>query len=247
MRLQLAIVLMSATLAYGQNDDVVSPDRPSFSGSSHIVPSGHLQLEGGAGRVRFGSGSSDDVGELLVRAGISDRIEIRAVLPSYDLARTPGVRLSGASDASIEAKALLKAGGRSAFGVLVSAELPTGSRSVSEHRLQPGATFIWDLNISKSLSLTTNTTYSRATSSGERYNYRSGVSTLNLALPANVGVFAEFYAFNAPGAPTQKYTAGGATWTIRKRTAIDISGGLGLSNDAHGPDRYCSIGVSRLF
>jgi len=41
--------------------------------------------------------------------------------------------------------------------------------------------------------------------------------------------------------------ATGGSWTIKKRTAIDLSTGFGIGNHAHGPDYYFGIGISRLF
>src|SRR5882672_4283615 len=96
------IVLACSSMAYGQDDGTVSPDRPSFSTGAHIVPVGRVQLEGGASQQRFGDIKSFDVGEMLVRVGLSSRLEVRAGLPSYVETTTNGVKLSGADDALIE-------------------------------------------------------------------------------------------------------------------------------------------------
>jgi Putative MetA-pathway of phenol degradation len=233
--------------ALSQSADLVNSDRPSFSTSTHIVPARHVQLEGGDTRARYGPSTSNVFGELLVRIGVSERIEVRAGIPSYISIEDSTSRVSGADDSLVEGKFLLKSGSRLSLGALASAVLPTGSHSVAEHSFRPRSTFIADINVSKSVSVTSNASYARSTSNGVRFNDVSGVSTANFALPSNLGLFTEFYAFNQLGGRAQKYAASGFEWTIGKYLEIDASGGFGIRNGAHGPDRYYGAGISRLF
>jgi len=237
--------LMSA--AHAQDEDTVNPDRPSASTSTHIVAARHIQLEGGISRSRFGAGNSNQFGELLVRAGVSKRVEVRAGIPSFLTSEIPPSRVTGADDMLIEGKFLLKSGDTLALGALATAILPTGTHSVAEHTFQPGSTFIADINVAKSVSVTANAGYSRATSNGARFNSISGVSTVNFALPSKLSLFTEVYAFNQLDDRTQKYAGTGLAWIVGKRLEIDASGGIGLRNHAHGPDRYYGAGISRLF
>ena len=245
--LSLVIVLACSSILYGQDDGTVAPDRPSFSTGAHIVPAGRVQVEGGASQRRFGDTSGYDVGELLVRVGLSSRIEVRAGLPTYAETKTDGVRLSGTLDSYIGGKILLKSGDRGAVSVLGSAILPTGSRRVDEHSFQPGGILISDVNISKKIVVTTNVGYFRTSWQQERHDLTFAVSTLNFALTRNINIYSEFYAQNLRHTWIHRYAAAGGSWTIRKRTAFDFSGGAGLWNEAHGPDYYFGIGISRLF
>ena len=241
------IILACSSMLYGQDDGTVGPDRPSFSTGAHIVPAGRVQVEGGAGQRRFGDTSGYDVGELLVRVGLASRFEVRVGLPSYAETKTDGVRVDGATDSAIGGKILLKSGDKGAVSVLGSAILPTGARRIDEHAFQPGGTLISDVNISKKIVVTTNVGYIYTSSQGERHDLTFAVSTLNFALTKNISIYSEFYAQNLRHTLILRYAATGGSWTIRKRTAIDFSGGFGLYNHAHGPDYYFGIGISRLF
>lgn len=243
----IGVFICSVSISLAQDEITVNPDRPSFSTSTHIVAAGHVQTEGGIAHARFGPVSSNEFGELLVRAGISKRFEARAAIPSVLTSSFASSRITGVEDMGIEGKFLLKSGDRLALGALASASLPTGSRSVAEHTFQPGSTFIADVTVSKSVSITSNASYSRATNDGMRFNAVSGVSTANFSLPSNLSVFTEFYAYNQPNERTQKYAASGLSWIIHKRFEIDTSGGIGVRNGAHGPDRYYGAGISRIF
>jgi hypothetical protein len=243
----LVIVLACSSMLYGQDDGTVGPDRPSFSTGAHIVPTGRVQVEGGASQRRFGDTSGYDVGELLLRVGLFSRFEVRVGLPSYAETKTDGVRLTGTTDSSIGGKILLKSGDKGAVSVLATAILPTGARRIDEHAFQPGGTLISDVNISKKIVVTTNVGYFYTSWQGERHDLTFAVSTLNFALTKNINIYSEFYAQNLRHTWIHRYAATGGSWTIRKRTAIDLSGGWGIGNHAHGPDYYYGIGISRLF
>jgi outer membrane putative beta-barrel porin/alpha-amylase len=244
----LLLTVRTCTLPlYSQDNNTVSPDRPSFSTGAHIVPAGRVQVEGGASQRRFGDKSGYDVGELLVRVGLWSRFEVRLGLPSYAETRAEGVRLAGTTDSYIGGKILLKSGDKGAVSVLGSAILPTGSRRVDEHSFQPGGILISDVNISKKIVVTTNVGYYRVSFEDERHDLTFAVSTLNFALTKNINIYSEFYAQNLRHTWIHRYAATGGAWTIRKRTALDWSAGFGLYNQAHGPDYYYGIGISHLF
>jgi hypothetical protein len=249
MKIGLVMVLFLAcsSLVYAQSADTVSPDRPSFSNGAHIVPVGGVQIEAGMGRSRFGDTIGYDLGELLLRVGLTSRIEVRAGVPSYLVSRNSGVRSSGADDVRLEGKFLLKSGERGAVALLTTAILPSGTRSVAEHKFQPGATLISDVNVTKKIVVTTNAGYFRASGAGTRYHSTFGVSTVNFTISNSVQAYSEFYALNHQHGWLRRYAATGITWNVERKTAIDLGAGIGLANHAHGPDRYVSVGISHLF
>jgi hypothetical protein len=243
----IALMLALGTYVSAQDVDTVNPDRPSFSTSTYVVAEKHTQLEGGFTRLRFGSLTSYEIGQVFVRVGVSKHVEIRGGVPSYLVGNGPAGRVTGADDALVESKLLFMSGRRVALGALASATLPTGARDVAEHTFQPGATFIADVTASKCVSLTTNAGYTRATAAGIRYDAVSGVLTANVSVSSRTGFFTEFFAFNQPHDTPQKYVGFGGALRIGKRTSIDASGGFGIRNRAGGPDRYFGAGISQFF
>ena len=240
----IGLIFLSISLGFAQDVDTVNPDRPSFSTSTHTVAKGEVQIEGGFTRLRSGSAVGYDVGQILVRDGVSKRVELRVGVPSYEIVDVPEGRATGADDVLVETKVLLMSRKRVALGALASASFPTGSREVAEHTFQPGATLITDITVSDAVSVTCNAGYSRATTSGLRYNSVSGVSTANVSLSSTVSAFTEFFAFNQFHDRAQKYVGVGAALRIGKRASIDASGGFGIRNRFDGPDRYFGAGIS---
>ncbi len=243
-----AILLTCSSIAYAQSAGIISPDRPRFSTSSHIVSPGQLQLEGGVGTRRYGDTTGYHIGELFARIGISNHVEVRVGVPSYVESETAGVRKTGWDDLFLEGKFYVQTRDRLAYGFLASAVLPTGTHVVAEHKFQPGGTFVSDLTVSKVVSVTSNVGYRWASNNGDRYHYTFAASTINIALSPNVTLFTDFYLFHQVQGGVQKYGASGLGWTVKKKTEFDASAGFGFpGNDAHGPDRYFKIGMSRLF
>jgi len=244
----IAVLWLCSGVAFGQNSNTVNPDRPSFSSSTHVVPRGHLQIEGGGGWRRYGDTTGYEIGELFVRTGITDHVEFRVGIQSYLETETAGVRKTGANDLFLEGKFYVQTRDRLAYGFLANAVLPTGTHTVAEHKFQPGGTLVSDLTVSKVVTVTSNVGYSYASNNGDRYHYTFAVSTINIALRSDLNLFTEFYLFHQSGGGVQKYGASGLEWAVKQKTAFDVSAGFGLpGNHAHGPDRYFRIGMSRLF
>ena len=133
------------------------------------------------------------------------------------------------------------------FAVLAEAMLPTGSRNVAEHTFQPSGTFISDFTVSKVIGVTANASYSRSTDTGVRFNDFTGVVTVNYSMSSSWSAFTEVFGSNSHNGFPNRYAGAGITKTIRKHTALDASGGVGLGNDVHGPDYYWGFGISHLF
>ncbi len=224
-----------------------SADRPGFSTPTGIVPLGHIQLEGGATASRTGDARGYSFGELLVRVPASKRVEVRVGVPSYLVMREKGQRSAGADDSFVETKIRLASGKKATYALLLNAVLPTGSRRVAEHRLQPGVNLAADLTLSRTVGVTLNLSAVDASSGGQRFGQVAAISSFNFTLSPKTGAFAELYAASQHDGPAQKYADGGFTYLLSPRTQIDASAGVGLGNKAGGPDYFYGLGLARLF
>ena len=225
----------------------IAADRPGFSTPTGIVPLGHFQLEAGASAARSGGERDYSFGQLLVRVPVCSRAEVQLGVPSYLVARAGGQRVSGGDDTFVQAKIRLAAGPKAVYGLLLNSSLPTGSRTVAEHKYQPGAALAADYVLDATTGLTLNLGGSRASQSGQRFSQVYGAASLGFTLTPKTGAFAEAFAFNQPGGPTQKYADGGFTYLLNPRTQLDISSAIGLGNKAGGPDYSYGAGIARLF
>ncbi|BCM92093.1 hypothetical protein IAD21_03972 [Abditibacteriota bacterium] len=236
-----------------QSDDIeLSTDRPGFLTSTDVVPKGHIQLESGIMAERSGDDRSYSFGQLLVRVPVSSRAEARVGVPSYLVSRSGGMRDTGADNVFLEGKYLLASRKNASYAILVNAFLPTGSRRVTTREFQPGVNLAADYTFCDKVGATFNVGAVRtadddsATGSTSHSTQLFGAASFNFTLSPKTGAFAELYAEGGDG-PTQKYVDGGFTYLLNPRTQLDASAGVGLGNDAGGPDYFYAVGVSRLF
>ena len=148
----LAVTLIAQAPVHGQDQPAAadtSPtivtDRPSFTNSSIVVPSGSLQFENGFLETYNQGQGVVDGPETLLRFGIATKTELRFTVPDYfyntDNGGGPG---SGFGDMIIGMKQQF---GPTPGGFDVSATLflsfPTGAKTVSSSGYDPGLQVAW--------------------------------------------------------------------------------------------------------
>lgn len=119
----------------------IEPDRPDLSDSAKTAPPGAVQIEAGLGYARSSVGGSPDerrlVGEALLRAGLTERLEVR-------LGGEPFVRVRGAEEdtghgditVGLKYRFLDAQDGAwwPALGIVPSAKLPVASEPIGSER-----------------------------------------------------------------------------------------------------------------
>lgn len=121
----------------------IDTDRPDRTDGTFTLPRGTAQAEGGHTYSRADGTSEHDFGEVLVRAGLSARSEIRVGLNSYAVTDDGSVRVQGMQDALVGMKVRL-AEGTERFSlwhpgaaVIATTTVPTGAAPWRVGTLQP--------------------------------------------------------------------------------------------------------------
>jgi hypothetical protein len=150
----LAFIAAGLAPLHGQDQTVVDTapaaivtDRPTFTNSSIVVPSGSLQAENGFLETDSHEQNIADGPETLVRFGIAKKTELRFTAPDYYYNLNGGG--SGFGDLAVGVKQQL---GPTPGGFDVSATLflsfPTGTRAVSSGGYDPGLQVAWSHGLS---------------------------------------------------------------------------------------------------
>jgi|SRR5271169_2785472 len=152
----LAFILAGLVPVHGQ-DQPASPntwgpivtDRPAFTNSSVVVPSGSFQAENGSLVTNNQGQSIADGSETLVRFGVATRTELRFTVPDYYYNLNGSGRSSGFGDLAVGVKEQL---GPRPGGFDVSATLflscTTGADGVSTGGYDPGLQLAWSHGLS---------------------------------------------------------------------------------------------------
>lgn len=253
----LAAVLITGTAlpAASQQSDLepepLVTDRPDFTESAVTVAPGKVQLESGYTFTRVDTEQEHTLGEVLLRVGVAERVEVRLGVNSFAFTRTPGDTDSGLEDASLGVKVRLADTPerfrltRPGIALLAGTTLPTGGGAFGESTLQPEATLALAWPVSERIGLASNVGYAYASEGGDRFNQFSGSVTLAYALAERLGSYVEAYGFalDRGDGPDTGFVNGGLTYLLTNDLQFDVRAGVGLN--AVEPDYFAGLGFAR--
>ncbi len=225
------LVCVCATPANAQD---LATDRPDFTESAVVIPTHSIQVEGGFTWEQSSSDVRALAGpELLIRWGLTPRIELRLGFPGY-LALRNHTDLDGFVDSSLGTKLQIvtDAKGWDVAGI-VAVSLPTGAESLTSDGWDPGLTVTAAREIWTMWSLGTQLTVESTTEGQHRATNWTGTAVLGTSLGSAevVGLFVELAA-SVPQYGSSAITFHhGYTWLVRPLFQLDIHAGVGL-NDA---------------
>jgi hypothetical protein len=214
-------------------------DRPDFTESAISVDPGRVQLETGLTRTEAGELQTTNLGEVLVRIGWTDRLELRLGVNSYVSVDGPDGSDSGFEDSTVGIKLELKrpAGGAGKsvpeIAMLLDTTLPTGTADSSQSGLQPRLILAFGWTLSETLSLGVNFGASYASADDARFFEGSGSVALGIALSESWGAFVEYYGFHpeSSGGESTHFGDTGLTFLISDDFQLDLRIGGAFSGD----------------
>ncbi|MCA1856545.1 transporter [Massilia oculi] len=251
--LLLAALLLCAT-SPAHSQDTIATDRPDFVESSNVVGNGRLQVETSVlferdrqGPVRARSLATPT----LLRYGIGDSLELRLETDGRVDARlsAPGLRERerGYADTALGLKwhALDAAGAMPSVGVLLHADLDSGSRAFRGQGLRPSLRVVgeWEPDDGYSLGLMPGIGVER--DEGGRYRYGILGVVLGKSFGERLRGFAEValpqIARSAHGGTQASFDLGGA-YLLSSTVQLDAMLSRGLNSRT--PDLALTIGLS---
>jgi hypothetical protein len=211
-----------------------SAERPGFTNGTDTVPPGHYQLElgltysnGSGWQTRLGDGAQ-------VRLPITDHLEGRLGIPAYVWQSQEGGGVtSGFNDSGLSLKWRFLDGTprRPSLALILGTNLPTGSKDIDTHFLEPQTSLQAAYGLSDKWNLSGSATYLDARDGDQHFDQYGASANLGYAATDAVGVFGEVFRLSATGAGQSgaNYLDGGITYLIGNRTQIDLNSGVGLS------------------
>jgi hypothetical protein len=246
----LLAALQKFSVAQDSSPEALVTDRPDFTESTETVKLGRLQLEGGYTFTRVSNNKEHTLGELLLRVGAWQRLELRIGINSYALMRSPSGNASGFHDVLLGVKAKLVQGSerfglnRPNVAVIVATTLPTGSDAFRETQLQPEVRIALGLDLSTRLALASNLNYAYASEEAERFSQFSGSISFGYTLTERSGTYLEYFSFvpSIKEGPNSKHLNAGLTYLVNYNYQLDVRVGIGLNGET--PDYFFGFGAS---
>jgi hypothetical protein len=224
----------------------ISADRPGFGDGTATVAPGTFQA--GLGYAFNGNGiNSHELGQLLLRLGVTPSLELRGGVGSYVVNESPFD--NGYAGTSVGAKVRLFQNETSALSGVATLGLPTGTGVYDsiDDRARQELKLAFDGALGDDITLGIN--------GGTSFYYASGVQddrdfqvlfipTLSFSVAENTGAYVGYAGFYDDG-PNSNWVEGGVTYLYNSNTQLDVNTGLRV--DDNGDDFFFGVGVARRF
>ncbi len=227
-----AALLLAPALAGAQETEELVGDRPDFTESSVAVSPGRVQVEAGTTWTRDEGETAHELGEVLVRIGVVEDLELRLGLGSWVRAGDA----EGWDGGSLGLKAQLVEGWgwRPELAVLLGTATPFGDEEVADESWQPEAKLALGWELAEDLELGVNAGYARPGKGESRFDQAQWSAALGWGATERLGFFLEAFGFGreeAEGDAT-RYLDAGVTWLLGPELQLDARVGRGLGDDA---------------
>jgi hypothetical protein len=235
----------SRAAATREESPELQTDRPDFTETAVVVPRGSLQVESGFTWERRHRARSFDAPELLLRAGLLRRTELRLELPGYSRVTGAG-RAAGFSDGAVGFKQQL---GPTASGFEVAlipvVSLPTGASSLTSGAPDPAIGLAWARDLGPGWSLGGLFDFSWPTEADGRNPTTFATLSLGRELGGPWGAFLEYAAEIPHRGGGSHLLHHGYTYALGTQAQLDLHLGVGLS--AAAPRFFIGAGYSRRY
>ncbi len=222
-------------------------NRPGFSNTWEIVQSGRVELNAGVGYVRVDEEEALALGQVLVRFGLSERLEFRAGLNSYVDVDGPGGAISGFEDPTLGIKVRVLEGDdgtRPQAAFILQSTVPIGGDEIGVPEPQPAGIVVLSWNLGPRLHLDTNHGVSYLDDGVDRWTEFLTSYGLAVTVAGDLGLYFEYAGFFPleSGRDEAHFLFAALTYLTSNRMQVDLGVGRGLNRE--DPDHFVSAGVA---
>ncbi|HXX17093.1 MAG TPA: transporter [Candidatus Eremiobacteraceae bacterium] len=242
----LAGLLASATTRAQETTSSASPiatDRPAFTDSSVVVPSGTVQFENGIlGTINNAQQSTVDFPETLIRFGIAPQTELRFTVPDYFAGFGSS---SGFADVLLGIKQQL--GPTHGFDVSLVAALsfPTGSPGITSGGYDPELQLPWSRQLTKNWTAAGMLAVYWPTQGQRRNVTGQSAWEFDRTITNSWDAFVEYDGQFPQRGGTVHILHFGTAYRLTNNQQLDFHVGFGVSSAT--PDRLIGVGYSFRF
>jgi hypothetical protein len=222
-------------------------DRPDFTESTETVLPGFIQAEGGYTYGRVESGTSQSIGELLVRVPVTVRTELRVGFNSYAIESASGQRTQGFEDIAIGTKVrIVEQEERSvvpAVSILMLSTLPTGHAGIGSKEMQPTAKLALGWQLGEKLSLQSNVNYTYASEGGTRFSQWATSASLGTEFTKRLETFLEWFGTSPSSLRTSRADYLDTGVAVKSGSSLRFDARIGI-NARTTKDYFAGVGLS---
>jgi hypothetical protein len=231
--------------AFQVPSDPIVTDRPDFTESAVVVPVRSIQVEAGVTSSWVDRTKALSLPEVLVRVGVSDQVEARIGLPSWNFLDSATGSASGFDDLYLGAKIQLGPCGAWDLALIPAIYLPVGAVEFRSEKAAPELKVAYATELDGRTSLSAMTSGLWLTESGKRVVDWGQTVSLGIALDPKTAMFLEYAGtFRDKARPTHIAHAG-FTFKLSPDRQWDIHFGMSLSGGRRDP--FLGFGYAQRF
>ena len=237
----LLFLISGALVAESHAQEVIVADRPGLGTGSSVVGGNILQFEMGAESASLGNTKQYSFGQLLLRLGLSDRVEIRGLGNSLVVSRGDGPDREGIEDLTLGVKLnFLSNDSRNAtISFLGEMAFPSGDEGFTQGETVPTAALLSDISLSESVGLGANLGVTGFAADVEEQVFVTLTPSMSLPGESAVSVYGGYAGFFADSDDLH-YAEAGLTWLVSSDLQLDVNGGVELQSG----DGFVGLGLA---
>ena len=223
----------------------ISADRPGFGDGTATVAPGRLQVEAGYAFAKQQAVEQHELGQVLLRVGLSPEFEARFALGSYVVQPRPSEQ-EGTGDFGVGLKANLLDRADLGLAALATTSLPRPDAPFGSDVWAQEFKLAADWGLTPRAALSANVGVGITRDEGENEQAFLLALSLSTTLPdTEIGAYAGYARFAPEEGDAEDWIEAGLTRLVGRSTQLDVNGAVRLSD----PDgRYfVGVGVARRF
>jgi hypothetical protein len=212
-------------------------DRPDVTEGALTVPRGSIQLETGFTRTKSCDITDYSLGELLVRIGLMEMLELRTGINSFVLSYSGDDSTSGREDVSLSAKIRCLKSPESFnllhpdLGFIFGTTFPSGSGVYREEDPVPFGTLAAGWSLPWGFFFSTSTSLSFPNDDNGRYRVVNANFSLGYELAGKVDLFIEHYLESTEHDTILHFLDSGITFLAMPNFQLDFRMGISLNGE----------------
>lgn len=212
-----------------------SPDRPGIGTGSFTLPENMVGLEAGVSNSFTPLRDQVNVGQFLLRYGLSEPLELRMNFGSYSSGEQELIggsrNIDGIQDMSVGVKYnVFNDPGKTNISALANVSLPVGSEEFTTDEFVPLVAVLADFTLQSNWSVSSNLGYSLGLGNVE--DFLLFTVTPGFSITDNLGGFIGYAGQFYGSSGTQHWVEGAITFNLNNIGQLDLNIGLETEGDA---------------
>lgn len=224
-----------------------TPDRPGIGNGSYVVAPGIFGLETGIQLSTAKSVNQFDIGQLLLRFGVFEKLEMRVLMNSYSTQHIDEADIvnSGFQDLGLATKLMLmeSESKETRVSAIGKVSLPVGASAFTKYEVIPTLFLTADHSLTESFSMSSNVGYTFGV--GDLSDNWLFTITPGFTFPnqKNLGVYAGYAGIYSGNKINEYYAEAGVTLVVNGGAYLDFNAGYEFENES----LFIGIGFSQGF